>query len=151
MPFHIRKVGTLTWEYVDPGDRKLIREIAIALAVKGEEILRASTFAHHEWWLKRRTDILAEREKARHEAERKERERQAALERRRVEHLLGQAEALRNAGAIRAFVEEVRATHANAGQKTDCGKLNAWSARALAQADPTRQDGAFDLSAIEFA
>ncbi len=130
-----RKVGALTWEDVDASDGKLIRDIAIAIVVKGEEILRASTFAHHEWWLKRREDILAEREKARLEAERKEQERLAALEKKRVENLLDQAESLRNARAIRAFVDEVRATLNASTSDGERERFDRWAIWALAQAD----------------
>jgi hypothetical protein len=73
--------------------------------------------------------------------ERKERERQEALERERVARLLADAERLRQADAIRAFLADVgRRLSSEAGVE----RYDAWSAWALAQAD--RIDPTHDLA-----
>ena len=75
--------------------------------------------AAHEGALKHRAWQIEERRKARLEAERRERERQERLERERVERLLGEADALRRAQAIRDYVAQVERLQAEA--RSSCG------------------------------
>jgi hypothetical protein len=124
-------LGDRVWDDVHVGDAKVIREVAVALVVRAEEAHRERAVSGHAWWLEQRAAVLERRRKEAEEADRRERERVAELERKRVERLLGEAEALRNARAIRAYVEEVRAA-APAVLKAD---LDAWAGWALAQAD----------------
>jgi hypothetical protein len=119
------------WDDVHVGDATVIREVAVALVVQGEEAHRERALSGHAWWLKQRAAVLERRRKEAEEADRRERERVAELERKRVERLLSEAEALRNAQAIRAYVGEVRAA-APAVPQAD---LDAWAGWALEQAD----------------
>jgi hypothetical protein len=138
--------GARVWDAVDAGSGAIIREIALAIVLKGEEDHRASAFANHEWRLKRRVELIEQQRKEAEEAARRERERLAELERKRVERLLGEADTLRKARAIRAYVEEVRANSA----AVPIADLELWAEWALAQAnriDPV-MSGAF-LTAIE--
>ena len=102
------------WENVHAGDAAAIRGIAVALVLGGEEAHRERSLSVHVRWMERRAAALERRRKETEEAARRERERVAELERKRVERLLGEAEALRKARAVRAYVEEVRATAAAA-------------------------------------
>jgi hypothetical protein len=124
-------LGDCVWDDVHVGDAKVIREVAVALVLRGEEAHRERAVSGHAWWLKQRAAIIDRRQREAEEAERKERERQAELERKRVERLLSEAEALRNARAIRAYVEEVRA----AAPAVPQAELDAWAVWALEQAD----------------
>ncbi len=141
------KVGSRVWENVHVSDAATIREIAIALILRGEEAHRERALSSHAWWLGRREEIIKRRKKEAEEAVRRERERLAELERKQVARLLAEAEALRNAQAIRAYVQEVKA----ASPRISPGELDAWVERALAQAnriDPVL-NGAFLEGSID--
>ncbi len=123
--------GARVWVDVDAGDGAVVREIAVAAVLKGEEDLRAAAASRHAWWLGRREAIIERHRKEAEEAARKELEKLAELERLRVERLLGEAEALRRARAIRAYVQEVR----SAAPPVPQAELDTWAAWALEQAD----------------
>lgn len=123
--------GERTWEDLDVGDGRAIREIAVAIVLRGEEDLRAAAVSSHARRVARRAQLIEQRLKAQEEAKRRESERHAELERKRVERLLGEAEALRHARAIRTYVEEVRA----AAPSIPPDALDAWTEWALAEAD----------------
>ncbi len=105
--------------------------MAVASVVRGEEAHRERAVSGQARWMEQQAAVLERRRKDAEEAARRERERVAELERKRIERLLGEAEALRNALAIRAYVEEVRTT-ALAVPQAD---LDAWAGWALEQAD----------------
>jgi hypothetical protein len=63
-----------------------------------------------------------------------ERERQVKAERARVDRLLSEATAFRQANDIRAYVDTIRGAHASADPASQ-QELNAWVSWALAQAD----------------
>ncbi len=124
-------LGGRDWENLHAGDAAAIRDIAVALVLGGEMAHRERALSAHARWMERRGAVLERRRKAAEEAARREQERLAELERKRFERLLGEAEALRNARAIRTYVEEVRAA-ASAVPQPD---LDAWAQWALEQAD----------------
>ena len=111
------------------------REIAVAIVVRGEEQHRTGAVRSHRWRIERRAELIERIQQEREEAERRERERQAELERRRVERLLGEARALRQAREIRTYVEEVRAANGASAVPLPDAEVNAWAGWALAQAD----------------
>jgi hypothetical protein len=112
-----------------------LTEICIDLTVLVEEKYRASQLAQHTWLLKRRDQIIEGARIARIEAERKERERLEKLERERIDRLIGDAEQLRRAQSIRAYVADATAQHIAQTGAEDDPALERWRAWALAQAD----------------
>jgi len=114
---------------------KHMREIVTELIVAGEESYRQGLIQHREWMIKRKADLLEKKRQAEIEAERKRLERQARLEQRRIDHLLGQADALHRAGQIRAYVTTIRDVNKTAPQPMSDEELDSWAEWALAQAD----------------
>lgn len=112
-----------------------LRAIVVDLIVTGEERFREDIIASHKWTVERRHERIEEARKARAEAERKERERIAALEKARVDRLLGEAKALQRARDIRAYVDEVRTLSPRLDPPVPEDSLRAWAQWALAQAD----------------
>ena len=86
---------------------KHLTEIVVELIVSGERQYREQRQRHYEWMLERKAALIEENRKRKEEAERRERERLAALEQARIDRLLGDAAAFRQATDIRAFVVEV--------------------------------------------
>ena len=119
-----------TW--LDDGDGKLesrLLDIAVELVVTGEAQHRERAVGAYEWNLKRRAAILEERRLAAIRAEKEERERRERLEKERIDRLLGEARALREADEIRAYVAAVRE------RATPAGNIDRWASWTLAQAD----------------
>ncbi len=140
-----RRPDGRVWEDGEERLESQLREIAVAVVVKGEEQHRDGVLRAHRWRIERRTDLIEKRRKAKEEAERLERERLAELERRRVERLLSEADALRKAEEIRRYVARAREANAALADPMSPDELETWSAWALAQADridPVRS-GAF--------
>lgn len=121
----------------DSSRRKLetrLTEICVDLAVLVEEKYRKSQIDHHEWLNERLAAAIEAARQAKIEADRKERERLEQLERERIDRLIADAEQLRRAQAIRAYVTEANTLHA--AHTTDRNPaLDRWRAWALAQAD----------------
>lgn len=69
------------------------------------------------------------------EAQPKEAERLARIEKARVDRLLGEATALRQANDIRAYADAVRAITSNSAISSSPEELERWCGWALAQAD----------------
>jgi hypothetical protein len=111
------------------------KEIAIAAIVQGERQHRNEIIGRYERWMKQRAELLERLRKAKEEAERKERERIAKLERERVDRLLGEADALRQAEAIRRYVAEARVANERSPNPMSVAELERWTAWALEQAD----------------
>jgi hypothetical protein len=112
----------------------LLSEIATGLIVLGERYYRNTILSHHEWWLTRRAELEAEERHKKEEANRIERERIRQLEQKRIDGLLGQANALRQARDIRSYVADVRASVASS-ESVASDELGNWSSWAIAQAD----------------
>jgi hypothetical protein len=104
----------------------------VEIVVLVEKWYRQGRLNHHKWLTERWATEVEEARKAKEEAERHERERMAKLERNGVDRLLHDADGLRQADAIRAYVAE-------AGQRS-AGDVNVeafdrWRRWALEQAD----------------
>lgn len=130
------KIGRVLAE--DTPDRPIeraIRDIVVDLIVLGEEEYRARQISHHKWRLEDRARRIAEAKKEKEEAERKERERIAALEKARVDRLLGEAAALHRAEQIRAYVSAVEQRLKQSPGQVDSNSFVRWQGWALAQAD----------------
>lgn len=122
----------------DEPDRPLedhLQAIVVNLIVIGEERYRDEMLQLHNWELEHRQRLIEEARKARAEAERKERERVAALEKARIDRLLGEAQALQRARGIRVYVEEVKALNATLDPPLPHEAMAAWAQWAMAQAD----------------
>jgi hypothetical protein len=112
-----------------------LRTTLVNLIVLGEERYREHQIDHHKWLLKRRLERIEEARKQKVEAERKERERIAALEKARVERLLDEAQALQRARDIRLYVDEVKALNLSLDPPVPDEALAEWAGWVLAQAD----------------
>lgn len=122
----------------DSDGRKLetrLTEICVDLAVLVEEKYRKSQLSRHEWLIESRAAAIETARKARIESERKERERLENLERERISRLISDAEQLRHAQAIRAYVAEATKLYAAQPGAENNPALGRWRAWALAQAD----------------
>lgn len=130
------KMGRVLAE--DTPDRPIeraIREIVVNLIVLGEERYRERQVSHHKWRLEDRARRIAEAKKQKEDAERKERERIAALEKARVDRLLGEAAALHQAEQIRSYVSAVEKRLKQSPGHVEPESFARWKAWALVQAD----------------
>jgi len=116
-----------------PLEREL-REVAAAVIVFAEEMLRHAVAGAHAWRIKRKAELEEAERKRRREEERQRRIRQAKREQARVDHLLGQARALNQAREIRAYVDAVRGANEAAPDPMPAEELEEWSTWALEQA-----------------
>lgn len=94
--------------------------------------------AGREWSphrIERKAELKEARRKQQAEDDRHRHERQVRLEKARVDHLLGQAQALNQAGLIRDYVQRIQALNAQAPDPMTSEELAHWSGWALAQAD----------------
>ena len=108
---------------------RLVPEIAVELLVTAEMSYRASVVRHREWLIEREEERQRELARQKAEAERKERERLAKLEKDRIEYLLRLAELLRKSDDIRTLVASV-------SSRTSTSPEDArWRSWALAVAD----------------
>jgi hypothetical protein len=110
----------------------MLTEIIIGLAVAGEHRRRRWLAEHAAWLQKQREEQVRQELRRKAEAEQRERERIAALQKARSDALLSDAVAWRDADTIRAFVAATQAALAGA-QPPD--KIEAWVQWALAEAD----------------
>ena len=131
-----------TWEDAKGAPlEKRLAEVVLQLIVAGEMKYRGGLQYRYEYEVQRKAELEEEIRRRKEEAERKERERLLRLERERVERLLNDADSLRRAEDIRAYVAAVREICAAAGHPAMSGELEAWTEWALAQAeriDPVR-------------
>jgi hypothetical protein len=111
-----------------------ITEIAVQIILTAELQYREGTIRSHEWRVQRKAELEEEEREKKRQAERAERERQKRLEQARIDRLLKSAAAFQQAGAIRKYVEAIRATQTD---NTACSseELEHWSQWALAEAD----------------
>ena len=135
--FSSEKVQGVRTDWLDqPGDlvESHLSEVVINLIVLGEMRYRLGEQHRFDWMVSRKAYLIEEARRQREEEVRQAREKRIRAEKARVDRLLGEALALRQARDIRAYVEEVRAISASAGAETGFAELDAWSAWALAQA-----------------
>ena len=148
--FSLEGLQGIRTEWVDqPGDRveSHLAEVVTNLIVLGEMRYRLGEQHRSKWMVGRKADLIEEARQRREEEARQAREKRIRAEKARVNRLLGEAAALRQARDIRAYVAEVRALSAGSGTQVAPAELDAWSAWALAQAariDPV-QSGAYLL------
>lgn len=114
---------------------KSITDIVVELIVAGEQQYREGTQYSYEWTVERKTRLIEDARRQREEAERKERERLARLQQERIDQLIADADALRRAQAIRAYVREVKGLCVSSVQSIDEASLHSWEIWALAEAD----------------
>lgn len=124
---------TTRWED-RPGSplEEMLTEIVVGLAVAGEHRRRRWLAEHAAWLQNQREEQAREELRRKAEAEQRERERIAALQKARSDALLSDAIAWREADTIRAFVAATQAALSGA-QPHD--KIEAWAQWALAEAD----------------
>jgi len=125
-------VPDLPHQWMDSDDNRLeqqLPEVAVAVLVLGEMAYRSRQFQHRDWVIEQKERREAEARQRKLEAERKEAERLARIEKARVDHLLLLADQLRKSEDIRALVLAVT----SAGGPGPA--LDAWRSRALAVAD----------------
>lgn len=111
-----------------------VTEIAIQIILTAELQYREGVMRSYEWRVQRKAELEEEERERKRQAERGERERQKRLEQARIDRLVKGAAAFQQAGAIRKYVEAIRASQAdNSGCSTE--ELERWSQWALAEAD----------------
>lgn len=124
------------WAWEDTADDQVeahLDTIAARLLIAADLQLREYWQRHHEWRVQERERLLEEERLAKERSEREERERQEQLARERVECLLDEAEALKNAETIRGYVARVRQLASERGH--DAASIESWAAWALSVAD----------------
>jgi hypothetical protein len=112
-----------------------IDEIVVELIVAGEVQYRESVQRRYQYLVERKTELEEKERRRKEEEEVRERERQIKAQKERVERLLNEALALRQAADIRAYVEAVRATNALANDPLPQASIDEWTAWALTEAD----------------
>ena len=113
----------------------LIQEVAVEVVTSAEISYRESCIRGFEWRVKRKAQLEADRRNRQLQVERDEQERQQQIEQARIDRLLGDAESLRQATNIRAYVAAVQAIVANETASISAEKMARWSEWPLAQAD----------------
>lgn len=132
LPQDIRQI----WDDED-GDKieSHLPEIAVELIVAGEVFYRATQLHRHEWRVKRKAELeKKERERIEEEA-RKTEERRIRDEQARIDHLLAQSGALKQATEIRTYVQAILEANKSAPDPMSEAELKTWKEWALAQAD----------------
>lgn len=132
LPEDIRQI----WDDED-GDKieNHLREISAELIVAGEAFYRGTQLHRHEWRVERKAELeKKERERIAEEARQAE-ERRIRNEQARIDHLLTQAGALKQATEIRAYVQAILEANKSAPNPMSTEELMAWEEWALAQAD----------------
>lgn len=112
-----------------------LRSIVIDLIVLGEECYREHALEQHQRQVQWRLEQIEDARRKKLEAERREQERLAALEKARIDRLLDEAASLQTAQNIRAYVRNVHAAAASLAAPINDKDLAAWTTWALAQAD----------------
>jgi hypothetical protein len=147
-PYHRVSDALARWD--DAAERKLesiVAEIAVDVAVLMEQRYRDAQVRQHEWLLQQRATKIESRRKAKIEAERHERERLKKMEQDRIERLLADADQLRRADNIRAYVEAAH-LHFSPEARETFERWRTWALALADQIDPLR-NGSFLLSMEE--
>ncbi|MBX5131258.1 hypothetical protein HJB80_00920 [Rhizobium lentis] len=125
-----------TWEdKSDDGIEAHLTDVAVNILVAGENSCREKEFSHYQWLVKHKADLIEWAKKDKEEAEKAERERRIKEEKQRLDRLLAEAKALREAEEIRAYVASVRKLNENAVDPVPEDDLRNWALWALEQAD----------------
>lgn len=134
----VRSYGdkALTWQ--DEKGRRLekrLREIAIELVVHGERKYRERAESHYRCLVQRKTEQELAKRKAEEERLRLEQQRKISEEKARIDRLLGEAAALRQAQDIRQYVASVRDLVSAELLQHPKSAMDEWAKQALEQAD----------------
>ncbi len=111
-----------------------IAEIAIEVVLTAELLHRDSALRHYQWCAERKAELEDKERKRKLEAERAEVERRKRFEQARIDRLLQDAAAFKQAHTIRKYVESIR-TALKASILCSAEDMENWSNWALAQAD----------------
>lgn len=136
LPWGRDSSASKSWEDRDGSPlESQLADVVTSLIVAGEVKYRDLMQHQYKWLIERKRQEEEEAHRAREEAARRERERILKEQQARVDRLLGEAAALRQATDIRAYVETVlaKAPHQHEPEKLD--RLRAWASWALAEAD----------------
>lgn len=125
----------VAWQDDDQGKLETrVTEIAIEIILTAELQYREGTVRSYEWRVQRKAELEEEERERKREAERAERERQKRLEQARIDRLLKSAAAFQQAGAIRKYVEAIRATEIDDATSSS-EELERWCQWALTEAE----------------
>lgn len=137
-----REQERAAWQdHEDAPLERIAADIAVEIVAMAELKYREGRLREFEWRVKRKADREEELRQQQLELERQERERVQRLEQARIDRLLEEAETLRRATDIRAYVHEVRKSAAAEGMNTPADEVERWAQWALAEAgriDPVR-------------
>jgi len=112
-----------------------LTNVAVALIVAGERQYRAGVQHRYDWLIQRKAELEEEEQRQRAEQVRLEQERRQRREQARVDRLLADASAMRQAGEIRNYVECVVDLQGKGHAGLPPAQLDTWVVWALAQAD----------------
>jgi hypothetical protein len=124
------------WE--DKSDDRIeahLTDVAVNVLVAGEHSCRERENSHYQWLVEYKAQLIERAKREKEEAERAERERRIKEEQARVDRLLSEAKALREAEEIRAYVASVRKLNENSMDPVSEDELRNWARWALEQAD----------------
>jgi hypothetical protein len=110
-----------------------IAEIAVEVILTAELLYREGEVRHYEWRVRRKAEREEEEREKKRQAERAERERLKRLEQARIDRLLKSAAAFQQAGAIRKYVETIRASQTES-PVCSSEELERWAEWALGEA-----------------
>ena len=105
----------------------------------GERVCRSSAHHHREWVIERKAELVEEQRRKEEERRRLEREQRERVEKARVDRLLSQARALKEAEEIRAYVaavQKLQATLDNPLSETEMEQWVDWSLKQANRIDP---------------
>jgi len=126
----------VSWQDGEGGRlESFIGDIAVEVVTSAEISYRERCVREFEWRVQRKAALEEEARQHQLQLEREERERQQQLEQARIDRLLDDAESLRRAMDIRAYVAAAQAIAANETTEISAEKMQRWSKWALAQAD----------------
>jgi hypothetical protein len=111
-----------------------VTEISVQIILTAELQYREGAVRSYEWRVQRKAELEEEERERKRQAERAERERQKRLEQARIDRLLKSAAAFQQAGAIRKYVEAIRATQTDDASSSG-EALERWCRWALAEAE----------------
>lgn len=125
-----------TWQ--DKSDDRVethLTDIAVNVLVAGENSCRERENSRYQWLVEYKADLIERAKRGKEEAEKAEHERRMKEEKARVDRLLSEAKALREAEEIRAYVASVRKLNDNSVDPVPEDELRNWALWALEQAD----------------
>lgn len=112
-----------------------LTEITIEIVLTAERQYREGAVRQHQWRIERKAQLEEEVRQRRLEAERAERERRAQLEQARVDRLLSDADAFKQASVIRSYVDKVRSAVERGEVDLSEADIARWAEWAVAQAN----------------